>query len=213
MADIGHEDLLRAVVTGGVARDAPEVRLAAASDAGFARELALHLSVVDALERDGVLTRAGMLPPTTSKHHVAGFVRARAARRRRLRVAAFAGAAAVAVALGVVLLRSGGFDGEAPLRPDFPLGIVQMECREPQGEVDDFASFHWESNAVGGVFEVLVHDRAGSELARATLRDARHWAPPAQEVATWPSEIEWQVRWLDDTDSQRAVDVARARRR
>lgn len=210
MVDPRFEPLLRAVITGEIERDAPRVRESALQDPEFARELAVHLSLVDALEREGVLARAKGLAPLPGEQGVVPFVRARLTRRSRAWLAALACAAALL--LFVALRQLGGPDRPSPPE-DFPLGPGIVTCVEPEGEVDDFARFRWDSNVRGGVFELRVLDQDGNELWHETLRGVREWSPAADLHSTWPSEIQWQIEWWDDSDVQHPGDTARARRR
>ncbi len=210
MVDPRFEPLLRAVLTGGIERDAPEVRETSERDPRFARELAAHLSLVDALEREGVLARAKGLAPLPAEEGVARFVREQARRRSWGWAAVVACAAALLLFLAFWAL--GKPDG-ASTPEDFPLGTDKVVCKQPVGEVEGFELFRWESSASGGLYEVWVFDQHGNELEHVPGQGELEWRPSPSEHTAWPQEIEWRVDWFDDADELLDSDTAQAQRR
>lgn len=82
---------------------------------------------------------------------------------------------------------------------DVVLGDGDVALVAPLGKVGHYARFAWTSTLPpGGWFLLVVRDARSSDPSAAPLLEQRTQTPsldvPAQVAASWPAEIEWEVR-------------------
>jgi hypothetical protein len=192
-----------------LARDLPRAErdeaLARLADLDRAAEL-----FEQAGERERARDMSAAAPPAAGEERaLAGLERAMAAApsARRLSPALVLALAAAAVLALIALWRG-------LTRPPEPERLFVGEsatCVAPAGEVDDFATFHWEAQLPpAGYYQIAVW--AASDPPSAAPRivserlDQPSWTPDPEQASALPDAIRWQVRVYDANRVQ--VDAA-----
>jgi hypothetical protein len=202
------EQVLRRVVLGQLAADAPEVCALVKTDAEFDRELAATLSVLHALERERSFREAVLADVERDRSNAP-----MAGRTVRTRAAWWIPLVAAAAVIALVFAIDRLGDDGARRRDHVPLGGGKITCLAPVGLVGDFARFEWQSESLQGWFELVVLDASGAELTRTKVFDASAWQPGAELHSRWPELIEWTIEWYDDSGNFYDRDSASAQRR
>ena len=199
-----REELLRLVTTGELQPKSERVMRAVRLDEAFARELEELLGARRRLERvtdqaRAVMADAADLEAVPGTQVVRDYVRARVEQERskRIRRAWSVYGSLAAAVLAFFLYLAVGRQERAD--EDFPLGSGALRCVSPCGPVEQFDVFRWETELVGGRFEILILGEDGAELDRAEVR-GREWFPESERLSSWPSRIEWELTWFDSTD-------------
>jgi len=213
------EDLLRRVLTGELADDAPEVVELLAADPSAGKELerlrALTAELDDAAGFvDAVVTEASALERTPGESQVEQFLEARLGERSprlfaRLRpvLAAF-----IATAATVLILLWGWPPGS-----EVYLGEGDVELMAS----DDFERFTWKHELPanwqgelpkGWEYEVRILDATTGEILERSERLREPVWIPSVDTSEWPDTIEWKLYIHDNSGAPRLVGSAPASR-